>query len=97
MRRSVIDQTKQRHQPGPSATALGQALITTAAGSAVQALPEPFQTVGSLVDAPVDFSALSSEYIGILYEGLLDFELKQAAADDPVVFLNHGHAHTSIG
>jgi len=44
-----------------------------------------------LVDAPVDFSALSSEYIGILYEGLLDFELKQAAADDPVVFLAVGN------
>ncbi|SAL04028.1 Eco57I restriction-modification methylase [Caballeronia arationis] len=45
----------------------------------------------TLVDAPVDFSALSSEYIGILYEGLLDFELKQAAADDPVVFLAVGN------
>lgn len=44
-----------------------------------------------LVDAPVDFSTLSSEYIGILYEGLLDFELKQAAADDPVVFLAVGN------
>ncbi len=44
-----------------------------------------------LVDAPVDFSALSSEYIGILYEGLLDFELKQAATDDPVVFLAVGN------
>lgn len=44
-----------------------------------------------LVDAPVDFSALSSEYIGILYEGLLDFELKQAAADGPVVFLAVGN------
>ena len=44
-----------------------------------------------LVDAPVDFSALSSEYIGILYEGLLDFELKQAAANDPVVFLAVGN------
>lgn len=43
-----------------------------------------------LVDAPVDFSALSSEYIGILYEGLLDFELKQAASDDPVIFLAVG-------
>lgn len=43
------------------------------------------------VDAPVDFSTLSSEYIGILYEGLLDFELKQAAADDPVVFLAVGN------
>jgi hypothetical protein len=28
------------------------------------------------VDGPVDFSDLSSEYIGILYEGLLDFELR---------------------
>lgn len=44
-----------------------------------------------LVDAPVDFSALSSEYIGILYEGLLDFELKQAKADDPVIFLAVGN------
>ena len=44
-----------------------------------------------LVDSPVDFSALSSEYIGILYEGLLDFELKQAAADDPVIFLAVGN------
>ncbi len=44
-----------------------------------------------LVDAPVDFSTLSSEYIGILYEGLLDFELKQAAANDPVLFLAIGN------
>ena len=42
------------------------------------------------VDGPVDFSALSSEYIGILYEGLLDYELKRADASDPVVFLNVG-------
>jgi hypothetical protein len=41
--------------------------------------------------APVDFSDLSSEYIGILYEGLLDFELKTADAGDPVVFLAVGH------
>ena len=27
---------------------------------------------------PVDFSDLSSEYLGILYEGLLDYELKTA-------------------
>ncbi len=45
----------------------------------------------ALVDAPVDFSALSSEYIGVLYEGLLDFELKQAADGDPVVFLAVGN------
>ncbi|MBD9481385.1 hypothetical protein IB229_00235 [Pseudomonas sp. PDM14] len=43
------------------------------------------------VDAPVDFSTLSSEYIGILYEGLLDFELKQAAENDPVIFLAVGN------
>ena len=39
---------------------------------------------------PVDFSDLSSEYLGILYEGLLDYELKTAPADDPVVFLSVG-------
>lgn len=43
------------------------------------------------VSAPVDFSDLSSEYIGILYEGLLDFELKTAPAGDPVVFLGVGN------
>ncbi|MEX5329136.1 hypothetical protein WCD99_15335 [Pseudomonas paraeruginosa] len=43
------------------------------------------------VDAPVDFSTLSSEYIGILYEGLLDFELKQAAENDLVIFLAVGN------
>lgn len=42
------------------------------------------------VEAPVDFSDLSSEYIGILYEGLLDFELRQAEANDPIIFLNLG-------
>ncbi|MCH9662646.1 MAG: hypothetical protein K0U66_03180 [Gammaproteobacteria bacterium] len=42
------------------------------------------------VDAPVDFSDLSSEYIGILYQGLLDFELRQAAVDEPIIFLNLG-------
>ena len=35
------------------------------------------------VAAPVDFSDLSSEYIGVLYEGLLDYELKTAPAGDP--------------
>lgn len=43
------------------------------------------------VDAPVDFSDLSSEYIGILYEGLLDYELKKAAASDAVIFLGLGN------
>ena len=45
---------------------------------------------GIWVAAPVDFSDLSSEYIGILYEGLLDFELKTAPAGDPVIFLAIG-------
>ncbi|MCC6316620.1 MAG: hypothetical protein IT361_02925 [Gemmatimonadaceae bacterium] len=42
------------------------------------------------VNAPVDFSDLSSEYIGILYEGLLDFELHRAPPDDAIVFLRLG-------
>jgi hypothetical protein len=40
------------------------------------------------VEAPVDFAGLSTAYIGILYEGLLDYQLKRA--DAPVVFLNLG-------
>ncbi|MFZ4629148.1 MAG: Eco57I restriction-modification methylase domain-containing protein, partial [Blastocatellia bacterium] len=43
------------------------------------------------VTMPVDFSDLSSEYIGILYEGLLDFELRTAPAGDPVIFLAVGN------
>ncbi|MDE0191070.1 MAG: hypothetical protein OXQ90_06905 [Gammaproteobacteria bacterium] len=39
---------------------------------------------------PVDFSDLSSEYLGVLYEGLLDYELKTAPSTDPVVFLSVG-------
>ena len=42
------------------------------------------------VNVPVDFSDLSSEYIGILYEGLLDYELRRAAPADPIVFLALG-------
>ena len=41
------------------------------------------------VAAPVDFTELTSEYIGILYEGLLDYELHRAG-DQPVIFLNLG-------
>jgi predicted ATPase len=41
------------------------------------------------VTEPVNFTDLSSEYIGILYEGLLDYEL-QKAGDDAVLFLNLG-------
>src|SRR5262249_55950587 len=40
------------------------------------------------VDSPVDFSDLSSEYIGILYEGLLDYELRLGT--EPMVFLSIG-------
>jgi hypothetical protein len=43
------------------------------------------------VTVPVDFSDLSSEYIGILYEGLLDFELRTAPVGDPVIFLAVGN------
>lgn len=42
------------------------------------------------VNAPVDFSDLSSEYLGILYEGLLDFELHRVPDGQPVIFLNLG-------
>jgi hypothetical protein len=45
----------------------------------------------SWVTVPVDFSDLSSEYIGILYEGLLDFELRTAPSGDPVIFLAVGN------
>ena len=45
---------------------------------------------GMWVTVPVDFSDLSSEYIGIVYEGLLDYELKTAPEGDPVVFLAIG-------
>lgn len=44
-----------------------------------------------LMPAPVDFSRLDSEYIGILYEGLLDFELRTAPGDQPIVFLAVGN------
>ena len=46
---------------------------------------------GARAVVPVDFSDLSSEYIGILYEGLLDYELKTAPPRDPVIFLAVGH------
>ncbi len=42
------------------------------------------------VTMPVDFANLSTEYIGILYEGLLDYELHQAPEDDAILFLNLG-------
>lgn len=43
------------------------------------------------VNTPVDFSSLKSDYIGILYEGLLDFELHRAEEDQPVIFLAVGN------
>ncbi len=39
---------------------------------------------------PVDFSQLDVEYVGILYEGLLDYELHRVGVNEPVVFLNVG-------
>lgn len=42
------------------------------------------------VAGAVDFADLRTEYVGIVYEGLLDYELRRAAADDPVVLLNVG-------
>jgi hypothetical protein len=38
---------------------------------------------------PVDFSAMDTEYIGILYEGLLAFNLKRVG-DDPIIILRMG-------
>lgn len=38
---------------------------------------------------PVDFSDLRTEYIGIMYQGLLDYELRRVGAE-PVVFLGVG-------
>lgn len=42
------------------------------------------------VDGPVNFATLDTEYIGILYEGLLDYELRRAPSNDPIVFLSIG-------
>jgi hypothetical protein len=42
----------------------------------------------SIVHAPVDFSQLDTEYIGILYQGLLDYELRKA--ERVTLFLNVG-------
>ena len=40
------------------------------------------------VNGPVDFSELRTEYIGLMYQGLLDFNLH--ATDQPMIFLNLG-------
>lgn len=42
------------------------------------------------VAGPVDFGTLRTEYIGIVYEGLLDYEPRRAPADDPIVVLDVG-------
>ena len=42
------------------------------------------------VAGAVDFSDLRTEYVGIVYEGLLDYELRRAGDDDPIVLLNVG-------
>jgi hypothetical protein len=41
------------------------------------------------VVGPVDFSELRTEYIGLMYQGLLDFNL-HSATDQPMIFLNLG-------
>jgi len=40
------------------------------------------------VNGPVDFSELRTEYIGLMYQGLLDFNLH--TTDQPMIFLNLG-------
>jgi len=47
-------------------------------------------TVSTWAAGPVDFSDLRTEYIGIMYEGLLDYELKRVPADSPTVVLALG-------
>jgi len=43
---------------------------------------------GKSFSTPVDFSTLSTEYIGLLYEGLLDYDLR--TAPEPMLLLNLG-------
>ena len=43
------------------------------------------------VDGPVDYTDLRTEFIGLIYEGLLDYRVKRAdASSGPQVFLNIG-------
>ncbi|QED29967.1 hypothetical protein FRD01_22560 [Microvenator marinus] len=42
------------------------------------------------IPVPVDFSALSTEYIGIIYEGLLDYELHRVQPNEPMIMLPLG-------
>ena len=49
-------------------------------------------TGSTTITVPVDFSDLSSEYIGILYEGLLDYELRSVSpGEGAVLFLAVGN------
>jgi len=43
------------------------------------------------ISGPVDFTELRTEYIGIMYEGLLDYELKMVEKDSPKIILNLGN------
>lgn len=44
-----------------------------------------------MVSGPVDFSDLRTEYIGMMYEGLLDYRLREVTPEEEaVVFLNLG-------
>lgn len=50
-----------------------------------------FKSGGQRRTGPVDFSDLRTEYIGMMYEGLLDYELREATEDDgAILFLNIG-------
>ncbi|MBC8277823.1 MAG: hypothetical protein H8E46_06300, partial [FCB group bacterium] len=45
--------------------------------------------VKKIIEGPVDYTTLGTEFIGIIYEGLLDYKLKRAA-ESAQVFLNIG-------
>ena len=50
-----------------------------------------FESGGQRRTGPVDFSDLRTEYIGMMYEGLLDYELRQVTEEQKaIVFLNVG-------
>lgn len=42
------------------------------------------------VSGPVDFGDMRTEYIGMMYEGLLDYELKKVENNDPKVIMSIG-------
>jgi hypothetical protein len=84
MRRALAVFEDAAHEHSPSDAVVFE-LLTKLCRSRVRVQ----QGKGSTwVDTPVDFSDLSSEYIGILYEGLLDYELRPAS--EPMVFLALG-------